>query len=59
MGEEAGGEKISAVKVLYLKLCRLGSGDLSLRFGCGLAWLRLETEQKRWGGGGGGGKKHG
>lgn len=44
-GEEAGGEKILEVNVWYLKLCRLGSGGLSRRFGCGLARLRLETER--------------
>lgn len=44
-GEEDGGEETSEVNVSYLKLCRLGSGDLSRRFGRGLAWLRLEMKR--------------
>lgn len=32
--------------VWYLRLCSLGGGDLSRRFGCGLASLRLETENR-------------
>lgn len=37
--------KISEGNISYLKLCRLGSGGLSRRFGRGLAWLRLEMER--------------
>lgn len=40
----------SGLNVQYLKLCRLGSGDLSRRFGCGLARLRLEAERTDRGG---------
>lgn len=35
--------------VWYLRLCSLGGGDLSRRFGCGLASLRLETENREKG----------